>query len=228
MTVNYFLLGLGAAVFLGIFIHYLIKFIKHKSLYPFMPFKYNFRRRRVTFAKTLELLSDRKAKTIIETGTSREGLRATRGDGAGTFVFGKWAMQNNAKLFSVDIDKDAVQECKIEVENQNLEGTVTVILDDSLNFLANYEDPVDFLYLDSYDYSRTDTAIQVASQEHHLKEFQAIESKLHKNTIVLVDDCGLPGGGKGKTVVSYMEQKGWEVLIDAYQILLVHQDSVKG
>jgi len=204
MTVNYFLLGLGTAVFLGIFIHYLIQFIKHKSLYPFMPFKYNFRRRRVTFAKTLELLSDRNAKTIIETGTSRKGLSATRGDGAGTFVFGKWAKENNAKLSSVDINEEAVKECRVEVKNQNLEDTVTVTLDDSLNFLANYKDKVDFLYLDSYDYSRTDTAIQVASQEHHLKEFQAIESRLHKDTIFLIDDCGLPGGGKGKTVVSYM------------------------
>jgi len=219
-------MGLGIAVFLAFFIHYLIKFIKHKSLYPFMPFKYNFRRRRVTFAKTLELVSDRNAKTIIETGTSRKGLTNTKGDGAGTFVFGKWAKENNAKLFSVDIDKDAVQECKVEVENQNLQDTVTVLLDDSLNFLTNYKDQVDFLYLDSYDYSRTDTAIQIASQEHHLKEFKAIESRLHKNTIVLIDDCGLPGGGKGKTVVPYMEQKGWKVLIDAYQILLVHGDSL--
>lgn len=219
-------MGLGIAVFLAFFIHYLIKFIKHKSLYPFMPFKYNFRRRRVTFAKTLELVSDRNAKTIIETGTSRKGLTNTKGDGAGTFVFGKWAKENNAKLFSVDIDKDAVQECKVEIENQNLQDTVTVLLDDSLNFLTNYKDQVDFLYLDSYDYSRTDTAIQIASQEHHLKEFKAIESRLHKNTIVLIDDCGLPGGGKGKTVVPYMEQKGWKVLIDAYQILLVHGDSL--
>ena len=191
-----------------------------------MPFKYNFRRRRVTFAKTLELLSDRNAKNIIETGTSRKGLTATRGDGAGTFVFGKWAMQNNAKLSSVDINEDAVQECKVEVKNQDLQDTVTVVLDDSLRFLANYKEQVDFLYLDSYDYSRTDTAIQVASQVHHLKEFEAIESRLHKDTIVLIDDCGLPGGGKGKTVVTYMETKGWEVLIDAYQILLVHQDSL--
>lgn len=226
MTINSFLIGLGAAVFLGFFIHYLIKFIKHKSLYPFMPFNYNFRRRRVTFAKTLELLSSRKAKTIIETGTSRKGLSATRGDGAGTFVFGKWAMQNNAKLFSIDINEEAVNECRVEVKNQNLEDTVTVSLDDSLNFLANYKDNVDFLYLDSYDYSRADRAIQVASQEHHLKEFQAIESRLHKDSIVLIDDCGLPGGGKGKTVVAYMKQKRWEVLIDAYQILLVHQDSL--
>lgn len=223
---DYFLMYLGIAAFLGLLTHYSFKFLKHKSLYPFMPFKYNFRRRRDTFAKTLQLLSERNAKNIVETGTSRNGLSATRGDGAGTFVFGKWAMQNNAKLYSVDINESAVKECNVEVENQELQDTVTVVLDDSLQFLDAFEETVDFLYLDSYDYCRVDTDIQLKSQEHHLKEFMAIESQLHKDTIVLIDDCGLPGGGKGKTVVPYMEQKGWEVLIDAYQILLVHQESL--
>ncbi|AUP81059.1 class I SAM-dependent methyltransferase [Flavivirga eckloniae] len=200
---------------------FLIKFIKHKSLYPFMPFKYNFKRRRVTFAKTLKLLDERKAKMIIETGTSRLGLQNTKGDGAATIVFGKWAQQNNAKMHSVDISEDSVNGAQNEVNIQGLNDTVTVHLNDSLEFLRTFEEPVDFLYLDSYDYSKTDTEIQVKSQEHHLKEFQLIENKLHDNSIVLIDDCGLPGGGKGKTVVEYMQKKDWKVLIDAYQILLV-------
>lgn len=223
---NTILLFIGAGLFLALTVHYSIKLIKHKSLYPFMPFKYNFRRRKVTFAKTLSLLSERDAKTIVETGTSRKGLTNTRGDGAGTFVFGKWAKENNAKLFSVDINSDAVKECKVEVKNQELQDTITVVLDDSINYLDTFKERVDFLYLDSYDYCRVDTTIQKKSQEHHLKEFKMIEEQLHKDSIVLIDDCGLPGGGKGKTVVPYMEDKGWKVLIDAYQILLVHRDSL--
>lgn len=186
-----------------------------------MPFKYNFRRRRVTFAKTLKLLNERKTKMIIETGTSRDGLKNTKGDGSATIVFGKWAQQNNAKMHSVDISEASVKGSQNEINIQGLNDTVTVHLNDSLEFLKNFEDTVDFLYLDSYDYSKTDTDIQVKSQEHHLKEFQLIENKLHDNSIVLIDDCGLPGGGKGKTVVDYMLKKDWKVLIDAYQILLV-------
>ncbi|MDD7884995.1 class I SAM-dependent methyltransferase [Flavivirga sp. 57AJ16] len=206
---------------LAIVIHFSLKFIKHKSLYPFMPFKYNFRRRRVTFAKTLKLLDERKAKMIVETGTSREGLKNTKGDGGATIVFGKWAQQNNAKMHSVDISEDSVKGAQDEINVQGLNQTVTVHLNDSLEFLKNFEDTVDFLYLDSYDYSKTDTDIQIKSQEHHLKEFKLIENKLHDNSVVLIDDCGLPGGGKGKTVVEYMLKKDWKVLIDAYQILLV-------
>ena len=202
-------------------IHFLIKFIKHKSLYPFMPFKYNFRRRRITFAKTLKLLEQRKAKMIIETGTSREGLKNTKGDGGSTIVFGKWAKENNAKMHSVDISEDSIKGSQSEINNQDLDDTITLHKNDSLEFLKTFEHPVDFLYLDSYDYSRKDKAIQIKSQEHHLKEFKLIENKLHDDSIVLIDDCGLPGGGKGKTVAEYMLKKDWKVIIDAYQILLV-------
>ena len=136
-------------LFSAIFIHFSIKFFKHKSLYPFMPFKYNFRRRRITFAKTLQLLKERKAKIIIETGTSRKGLKATKGDGAATIVFGKWAKENNAVMHSVDIDLDSVKGSQEEVNLQNLDGVVSVHHSDSLEFLKNFKQPVDFLYLDS-------------------------------------------------------------------------------
>lgn len=215
-----------AVILLSALIHYGIKFSKHKSLYPFMPFKYNFRRRRITFAKTLKLLSERQAKVIVETGTSRQGLKATKGDGAATIVFGKWAKENNAKMHSVDISEDSVNGSKNEVINQGLADVVTVHLNDSLEFLKTFNEPVDLLYLDSYDYSRTDKEIQQKSQEHHLKEFKIIEDKLHKNSIVLIDDCGLPGGGKGKTVIEYMLKKDWKILIDAYQVLLVKKESL--
>lgn len=214
------------ALILGLFIHYGIQFIKHKSLYPFMPFKYNFRRRRVTFAKVLKMLSERNAKVIIETGTSRKGLKGTRNDGAGTIVFGKWAKDNGGILHSVDIEKTSIEGSKSEVIAQGLTDYVKLHHQDSLDFLKTFNDSVDFLYLDSYDYSRTDVDIQKKSQEHHKKEFQLIEHKLHKNSIVLIDDCKLPGGGKGKTVVDYMLKKGWKILIDSYQVLLVREDSL--
>ncbi|MDT0559518.1 class I SAM-dependent methyltransferase [Ichthyenterobacterium sp. W332] len=205
---------------------FVLKFIKHKSLYPFMPYQYNFRRRRITFAKVLKLLTERNAKIIVETGTSRKGLEGAKSDGAATIVFGKWAKENGAVLHSVDISEDSVEGSRNEVKQQRLDDVVTVHLDDSLNYLKHFKDDIDFLYLDSYDYSKTDVDIQKKSQEHHLKEFKIIEDRLHKNTIVLIDDCGLPGGGKGKTVVAYMIEKGWEILINKYQILLVHKDSL--
>lgn len=201
-----------------------VKLFKYKSLYPFMPFKYNFGKRRVTFAKTLELLGLLNAKVLVETGTSRQGLRGAKGDGASTILFATWAKRNGAFLYSVDIDKESVNGAQNEVDLQNLNQNVRIYCSDSLTFLRDFEKTVDFLYLDSYDYSK-DPVVQVKSQEHHLSEFKAIENRLHKGSIVLIDDCRLPNGGKGKLAVEYMLQNDWKILLDKYQILLVRNNA---
>lgn len=216
---NYLYILLALAI-LGFFVG---KFIKHKSLYPFMPFRYDFRKRRDTFKRSLEILEAVKAKTIIETGTSREGLHGAKSNGAATIVFGKWAKQNDAFLHSVDISETSVGAAQAEVNRQNLQSHVQIHLSDSLAFLEGFKDEVDFLYLDSYDYS-ADIEVQKKSQEHHLKEFITIENQLHKNSIVLIDDCDLPNGGKGKLAIEYMLKKDWKIAMNEYQILLVRKD----
>jgi len=190
-----------------------------------MPFRYDFRKRRDTFRRVLELLDAIQAKIIIETGTSREGLHGAKSNGAATIVFGKWAQINNAFLHSVDISEKSVDAAQAEVNKQKLQSHVTIHLSDSLVFLENFSERVDFLYLDSYDYS-DDIEIQVKSQEHHLKEFKAIEHQLHENSLVLIDDCDLPNGGKGKLVVAYMIENGWKILMNEYQILLARTNFV--
>ena len=76
-------------------------------------------------------------------------------------------------------------------------------------------------FVDSYDYDKYDVSVQKASQEHHLNELEAIESQLHERSIVLIDDCRQPGGGKGKLVIEHMLTKGWKALMSEYQVLLV-------
>jgi hypothetical protein len=198
----------------------LARAIKHKSLYPFISIRHNFGKRRETFRKTLEMLSERRAKVLVETGSARLGFKGAKSNGASTVVFAKWASENGALLHTVDISEDSINAAKAEVENQGYSKWVEWHLQDSLKFLADFQVPVDFLYLDSYDYSKTDERIQLASQEHHLAEFKAIESRLHKNSFVLIDDCGLPNGGKGKLAIAYMLERGWKVLVDDYQVLL--------
>ena len=217
MQYVFWILGLGI---LGFFTG---KFIKHKSLYPFMPFRYDFRKRRNTFLKSLELMDKIQAKIIIETGTSREGLHGAKSNGAATIVFGKWAKQNNAIVHSVDISEKSIEVAQIEVNKQGLASNVKIHHSDSIVFLENFKEKVDFLYLDSYDYSDY-PEVQIKSQMHHLKEFKAIENQLHENTIVLIDDCALPNGGKGKLAVEYMLKKDWKIIMEAYQIMLVRKN----
>ena len=197
--------------------------LRWKTLEPLLPKDYNFGKRQKTFRRAIELLDERSATCLIETGVARYGLRNSKSDGASTAVFGLWAKANNASLYSVDISPESIAGAREAVMELDLLNEVKLVTGDSVQFLENFSDPVDFLYLDSYDYDKHDESVQVASQEHHLKEFKAIEEQLGPDTVVLIDDCDLPGGGKGKTVIEYMTRKGWQVDTSAYQILLTKQ-----
>ncbi|WP_343485762.1 class I SAM-dependent methyltransferase [Allomuricauda sp. d1] len=214
---------LGWILFLGITGFFVGKWIKHKSLYPFMPFRYDFRKRRDSFRLAMKLMDFTHAKTIVETGTSREGLRGAKSNGAATIVFGKWARENGAFVHSVDISQESVNNAQAEVDRQGLSNVVKIHTSDSVQFLSNFDQQVNLLYLDSYDYS-DDPEVQRKSQEHHLKEFKAIEDRLYGHTIVLIDDCDLPNGGKGKMAIEYMLQNDWKIAMQAYQVLLVRND----
>ena len=197
--------------------------LRWKTLEPLLPKDYNFGKRQKTFRRAIELLDERGATCLIETGVARYGLRNSKSDGASTAVFGLWAKTNNASLYSVDISPESIAGAREAVEELGLMEQVKLVTGDSVQFLENFADPVDFLYLDSYDYDKHDQSVQIASQEHHLKEFKAIEEQLGSDSVVLIDDCDLPGGGKGKAVIEYMTRKGWQVDTSAYQILLTKQ-----
>lgn len=197
------------------------KLVRYKTLDPLLPRRYNFGKRRDTLREVLRLLDERGAKTLLETGVARMGLEKSKGDGASTIVFGLWAKQNDAHLYSVDIDPEATERAGQAVANMNLSDSVTLVTSDSVAYLDEFTDMVDFLYLDSYDYHKTDTAIQTASQAHHLKEIEAIEGCLHEDTVILIDDCDMPNGGKGKLVIERLTANGWKVHMSEYQVILV-------
>ena len=197
------------------------KLYRYKTLAPLLPRKYNFGKRRDTLREVLRLLDERGAKVLLETGVARMGLQKAKGDGASTIVFGLWAKNNDAHLYSVDIDPEATRRAGVAVDEMGLGDSVTLVTSDSVEYLDQFTDAVDFLYLDSYDYHKTDTAIQKASQDHHLKEINAIEGCLHDDSVILIDDCDLPNGGKGKLVIQYLTEAGWKIHMSEYQVIMV-------
>lgn len=197
------------------------KLFRYKTLAPLLPRKYNFGKRRDTLREVLNLLDERGAKVLLETGVARMGLEKAKGDGASTIVFGLWAKNNDAHLYSVDIDPEATKRAGVAVDAMGLGDNVTLVTSDSVEYLDEFTQSVDFLYLDSYDYHKTDTAIQKASQDHHLKEINAIEGCLHDDTVILIDDCDLPNGGKGKLVIQYLTEAGWKIHRSEYQVIMV-------
>ncbi|MBS0604823.1 MAG: class I SAM-dependent methyltransferase [Verrucomicrobia bacterium] len=170
-----------------------------------------------TYKVCLELIEHRGAKTLVETGTARNGTKNCVGDGCSTVIFADWAKDHGAALFSVDINPQAINESREAVKRVN--PNVQFATQDSIQFLKDFNRPIDFLYLDSYDFELDNPA---PSQLHHLNEIKAAYPFLHKDSIIMIDDCDLPHGGKGKLAIEFLTSQGWIVLASAYQTILIY------
>ncbi len=165
----------------------------------------------------LRLLELQQAKTLVETGTAREGLKNFEGDGGSTIIFGEWADKHNGSFYSVDLSPQSIASAQEAVNQMKLSSHL--VCSDSIAFLTDFGKPIDFLYLDSFDY---DWYNPVPCQEHHLKEVIAAYPWLHNNSIIMIDDCSLPHGGKGKLAIKYLEEHGWTTIYSAYQVVLLY------
>ncbi len=173
-----------------------------------------------TFKKALKLMNQRGAKIIVETGTTR-GINLKdifAGDGGSTLIFARWAATQQANLYSVDICPTAFTNAAEFLAPYRKH--TTCICMDSVAFLENFDQPIDLLYLDSYDF---DSHNPIPSQEHHLKEIQAAYPKLTDQTIIMIDDCGLAHGGKGKLVIEFLLNLNWKIVANDYQVILIRE-----
>jgi SAM-dependent methyltransferase len=172
--------------------------------------------RRVTFEAVLHLIEQRGVKTVLETGTARGGHLAFDGDGGFTIFFGLWCALNDVHLYSVDISPVAIQNARTMVGQ--FEKNVHLVVDDSIHYLQQFDKPIDFLYLDSFDFDKENYRL---SQLHHLHEIDIAYEKLSPHAVVMIDDCGLPNGGKGRFVIEYLLHRGWEIYMQDYQVIMI-------
>lgn len=120
------------------------------------PYEYLTNRMHVTdkrypsFLFILRLLEQRRATVLVETGTARNGTAHFDWDGNSTVIFADWAKQNNAKLYTVDISPSAIESAKNATKPYK--DCIIFSCQDSIQFLADFEAPIDFLYLDSFDF----------------------------------------------------------------------------
>jgi hypothetical protein len=169
----------------------------------------------------LDLMEARKSKTLVETGTFRSfdlGLLGFYGDGGSTLIFGEWAYDNEALLHSVDINPISIKTSKSSLGSNT---NVKFVCSDSVKFLSEFENQIDFLYLDSFDFELSNP---FPSQRHHLKEIEAAYPNLTPSSIVMIDDCDLPYGGKGTLVIAYLLERGWTIAYKGYQTILLYQN----
>jgi hypothetical protein len=200
-------------------------------------------KRERTMRLALELLTARGGYRIVETGCAREAGNWS-GDGMSTVVFDEYH-QHNAKYFaSIDNDQTHIEACR-----HLIVGGVDFRCGDSVAVLGAWQDQVDLLYLDSLDFPHGSlrdiyggqadlemadailaemTEAQVVqnhygliapSQKHCAAELEAALPLLHPGSLVLIDDAGLPGGGKARLAKKLLVAEGWECLAEGYQTL---------
>ncbi len=165
------------------------------------------------------LFQDHVNPLIVETGCQRH--KEDLGAGMSTSIFGEYVNHYGGRLITVDIDAHALEVCRNVTKL--FSAQIQYVLSDSVVFLEKMTETPDLLYLDSYDYDLKNVENQRLSQEHCLSEFKAIESRLGVNSIVLLDDSGLPGGGKPKLVKFYMAEHGWICLYDWQQSVWIRR-----
>ena len=181
----------------------------------------NARSRYITIRPAIKLFLERGGKNIIETGTAR-GYRGFE-DGNSTLIWSHLANAVDGKCYSVDISKEAIRGSMLLCEGVS-DNTIFKTMD-SLNFLQEFDDKIDLLYLDSMD------ASVGGYQKHHLEEIKLAHSNLHENSIILIDDSPeyeteyLKNGGKGALVIPLLLENGWKILLRNYQTLLIRDET---
>lgn len=97
-----------------------------------------------TFAQALRLIQDRKLERIIETGTSRFGGTNCAGDGCSSLIFTDYINNYSGRFYSVDIDKQALLNAQRDIKPGF--KNAHFICSDSVEFLRNFPETIDFLY----------------------------------------------------------------------------------
>lgn len=162
-----------------------------------------------TMRLALGLLDHTRENIFVETGTTRKNLFNTRSveeraaDGCSTVLFGDYCSKYGGKVFTCDINLWNIDNCKIATEEYK--QYITYIVDDSVKFLREFNQPIDFLYLDSVD------SHEPNANEHQLMEIETAIRNLHKNSVVVLDDLG----SKTNLSIPFLRKNNWcQIKID--------------
>lgn len=124
-------------------------------------------------------------------------------------------------MYTVDLIKSHIERSKI-MNNENINYHIS----SSEDFLNNFNDKIDLLYLDTGDMTPIEYTAQL-----HLREAKIIVEKnlISKNGLILIDDIRscIPYEqgecidlGKGYLSIPYFLNNGFELVMDEYQTIL--------
>ena len=163
----------------------------------------------------LNLFNQRNGEIMVETGTTR-AVNDFGGAGMATIFLGDYCKKYNKTLYTVDILQEAISLSK--KLTSDFADNINYIVADSLEFLEHFDQKIDLLYLDSYDYPLDEEEFAVkASQEHQAKELLTAWDKLSKDAIIVLDDNAWAGGGKCKLTKRMLVERGKTCVWDDFQ-----------
>ena len=169
-----------------------------------------------SFHKALSIADSRNLKTFVETGTSRGKKKfffinnLNWKDGMSTIIFAEFVKYKKGKLYSCDLSKKNI---KSSIKfTKNFSNYIYFVINDSVIFLKNLEFKIDFLYLDSLD-----SHDQYRASLHQLKEIESALDKLHRNSLVLLDDKKT----KGSLSLKFMLNKNFKILNETEEQVLL-------
>ena len=139
-----------------------------------------------SFFQSLSIADSRNLRIFVEAGTSRGKKKFLINkynwkDGMSTIIFAEYAKYINGTLYTCDISPSNINN-SIKF-TKKFKNHVKYITSDSVKFLKNFKTQIDFLYLDSLDGHNSAEA-----SLHQLNEILSAMDKLHKNSLVLLDD----------------------------------------
>jgi predicted O-methyltransferase YrrM len=158
---------------------------------------------------------------ILEIGSVRESI-----SNSSTQYFNELSKELNKSFYSVDIGENQYNKAKSIIGNRAYKMKGEEFLNDFNEDIAIlYLDNFDIIYNDSHkhsllqrvgnDYSDLNLELDIKnSQQAHLNQFKLSEPLLNQDSIVIVDDTwySKEWKGKGGTLIPYMLEKGWEIL----------------
>lgn len=211
-------------------------------------FAHNMKRRWYTMKAALNIYASYdKLPPIVETGCVRNP--DDWGAGMSSVLIGRVAKEMGYIFHTVDISEANMKVCQELTKEYSTHMAYHVMDSVEYLKGTDRIGGIGFLYLDSYDYPIVEIADMYApredyrktismlwtlseeeivsrhgdmilpSQEHCLKEITAAMPNLDPRAPVLIDDCALPGGGKGRLAKLYLREKGYTCILDNKQSL---------
>lgn len=191
--------------------------------------------RKNTFSKTYELILEnikpKRKYVIVELGTSRsfkswgissdlkdwfpdDPTRWAWSDGCFTRLFLDNLEKYDIVMYTIDPCPNAINVVKTMTQNNK---NIVIIQTTSTEFLKNFSDKIDFLYMDHLESG--EEACNV-----HLEDARLLIEKdlMNDNALILIDDTPKldTDFSKGQYSIPYLLDNGYERVIHEYQMLL--------